>query len=284
MIYASDLDRTLIYSPGAIGVQEDSPGLLPAEIVDGKTVSYISQYALDLLKELAAKIVFMPVTTRTIAQYRRINLFQETIIPDYAITSNGGNILVNGIIDEEWRAAIGRLVERGSATAEEAVSLVRSVVREEWIISERYCDGLFYTFVVYRDLLPMDEITRLAEHLHGLGWRVSLQGRKLYVVPEAVNKSDAIIHVRRTVHSEPMVASGDSLLDKSLLASADFAIAPCHGEIFAEQQAGLVKLEYPFTKQSGVFAGDEIMQYVQKIYNNLTALGVGRNEKGKHIF
>ena len=275
MIYASDLDRTLIYSLNAIGVPRDTPGLVPAEIIDGRTVSYISQKALAMLKELAAKIVFMPVTTRTIAQYRRINLFQETIIPDYAVTSNGGNILVDGVVDQEWRAAVGRLVERGSASAEEAGRLVRSVVRAEWITSERYCDELFYTFVVHRDSLPLDEITRMADRLDGLGWKVSLQGRKLYVVPEAVNKSDAIIHVRRTVRSEPMVASGDSLLDKSLLASADYAIAPCHGEIFAEQEAGLVNLEYPFTKQSGVFAGDEIMQYVQTIYNNLTALGVG---------
>ncbi|MCE3198391.1 HAD family hydrolase [Paenibacillus sonchi] len=275
MIYASDLDRTLIYSPGALSIPEDSPGLVPAEVIDGKTASYISQHALELLKELAAKIIFMPVTTRTVAQYRRINLFQETVIPDYAITSNGGNILVNGVVDQEWRASIGRLVERGSAPAEEAGRLVRSVVRTEWIISERYCDGLFYTFVVHRDLLPMDEITRMAEQLNGWGWKVSLQGRKLYVVPEAVNKSDAILHVRRTVDSGPMVASGDSLLDKSLLASADYAIAPCHGEIFAEQQAGLVKLAYPFTKQAGVFAGDEIMEYVQRVYNNLAALGVG---------
>jgi hydroxymethylpyrimidine pyrophosphatase-like HAD family hydrolase len=275
MIYASDLDRTLIYSLNAIGVPGDAPGLVPAEVIDGRTVSYISQQALDMLKELAAKIVFMPVTTRTIAQYRRINLFQETIIPDYAVTSNGGNILVNGVVDQEWRAAVGRLVERGSVPAEEAGRIVRSVVRAEWITSERYCDELFYTFVVHRDSLPLDEITRMAERLDGLGWKVSLQGRKLYIVPEAVNKSDAILHVRRTVRSEPMVASGDSLLDKSLLAAADYAIAPCHGEIFAEQQAGLVNLEYPFTKQSGVFAGDEIMQYVQTIYNNLTALGVG---------
>ncbi|KHL94995.1 hydrolase [Paenibacillus sp. IHB B 3415] len=275
MIYASDLDRTLIYSLNAIGVPGDAPGLVPAEVIDGRTVSYISQQALDMLKELAAKIVFMPVTTRTIAQYRRINLFQETVIPDYAVTSNGGNILVNGVVDQEWRAAVGRLVERGSVPAEEAGRIVRSVVRAEWITSERYCDELFYTFVVHRDSLPLDEITRMAERLDGLGWKVSLQGRKLYIVPEAVNKSDAILHVRRTVRSEPMVASGDSLLDKSLLAAADYAIAPCHGEIFAEQQAGLVNLQYPFTKQSGVFAGDEIMQYVQTIYNNLTALGVG---------
>lgn len=275
MIYASDLDRTLIYSLGAIGVPENTPGLIPAEIIEGKTRSYISQQALNQLINLNTRIIFIPVTTRTIQQYKRINLFQETVIPDYAVTSNGGNILIGGVVDKEWRESIGRLVARYSAGAEEVRSYIKAVVREDWIISENYCDDLFYSFMVYRDQLPLDEITNLSDRLYNLGWRVSLQGRKLYAVPAAVNKSDAILHLRRTVRSEPMVASGDSLLDKSLLESADYAIAPCHGEIFAEQQSGLVKSRYPFTKESGVFAGDEILQYVNMIYNNLTALGVG---------
>lgn len=275
MIYASDLDRTLIYSLGAIGVPENTPGLIPAEIIEGKTRSYISQQALNQLMDLNTRIIFIPVTTRTIQQYKRINLFQETVIPDYAVTSNGGNILIGGVVDKEWRESIGRLVARHSAGAEEVRSYIKAVVREDWIISENYCDNLFYSFMVYRDQLPLDEITNLSDRLYNLGWRVSLQGRKLYAVPAAVNKSDAILHLRRTVRSEPMVASGDSLLDKSLLESADYAIAPCHGEIFAEQQSGLVKSRYPFTKESGVFAGDEILQYVNMIYNNLTALGVG---------
>lgn len=275
MIYASDLDRTLIYSLGAIGVPENTPGLIPAEIIEGKTRSYISQQALNQLLEITTRVIFIPVTTRTIQQYKRINLFQETVIPDYAVTSNGGNILIGGVVDKEWRESIGRLVARHSAGAEEVRTYIKAVVREDWIISENYCDDLFYSFMVYRDQLPLDEITNLSDRLYNLGWRVSLQGRKLYAVPAAVNKSDAILHLRRTVRSEPMVASGDSLLDKSLLDSADYAIAPCHGEIFAEQQSGLVKSRYPFTKESGVFAGDEILQYVNMIYNNLTALGVG---------
>ncbi|WP_375104555.1 HAD family hydrolase [Paenibacillus sp. RS8] len=275
MIYASDLDRTLIYSLGAIGVPENTPGLIPAEIIEGKTRSYISQQALNQLLDLTIRVIFVPVTTRTVQQYKRINLFQETVIPDYAVTSNGGNILIGGVVDKEWRESIGRLVARHSAGAEEVRSYIKAVVREDWIISENYCDDLFYSFMVYRDQLPLDEITNLSDRLYNLGWRVSLQGRKLYAVPAAVNKSDAILHLRRTVRSEPMVASGDSLLDKSLLESADYAIAPCHGEIFAEQQSGLVKSRYPFTKESGVFAGDEILQYVNMIYNNLTALGVG---------
>ncbi|WP_410513201.1 HAD family hydrolase [Paenibacillus sp. BR2-3] len=276
MIYASDLDRTLIYSLSAIGVPEDSPGLVPAEIINGTTVSYISKEALSQLISLAGKIVFMPVTTRTVQQYQRINLFQETVIPEYAITSNGGNILIGGKVDGEWRESIGKLVEHHSAAAEEAGFIVRSALREEWIISERYCDGLFFTFVVQRDLLPPALVSALADELNQLGWKVSLQGRKLYAVPQAVNKSAAIEYVRRTIQQEPMVASGDSLLDKCLLDAADYAIAPCHGEIFAEHQQGLAESNYPFTACSGVFAGDEILQYVSTIYNNLMALGVGR--------
>ncbi|WP_379128222.1 hydrolase [Paenibacillus sp. sgz500958] len=279
MIYASDLDRTLIYSLSAIGVPEDSPGLVPAEIINGNIVSYISREALLQLERLVEHIVFMPVTTRTVQQYKRINLFQETIIPDYAITSNGGNILIKGEVDREWRETVGKLVERHSAPAEEVRNRIWSVLREEWVISERFCDDLFFTFVVQRDLLPVDLTAILGDDLDVIGWSVSLQGRKLYAVPKAVSKSAAIGHVRRTVQHEPMVASGDSLLDKCLLDAADYAMVPCHGEIYAEHQSGLHQEKYLFTARSGVFASDEILQYVSKIYNNSMALGAGRYEK-----
>lgn len=128
-------------------------------------------------------------------------MFRETVIPDYAVTSNGGNILVNGAVDEEWRKRIGEKVLAESAPEGDVRSLVLAALREEWIISERWCDGLFYTYVVHRDLIPIEVALELSEKLYGLGWRVSLQGRKLYAVPAAVNKSDAIAHVRRTVEA-----------------------------------------------------------------------------------
>ncbi|MCL6604103.1 MAG: hydrolase [Paenibacillus sp.] len=275
MIYASDLDRTLIYSRSALGVPEDSPGLVPAEIINGTTVSYISKIALSQLISLAGHIVFMPVTTRTVEQYKRINLFQETVIPKYAVTSNGGNILIEGKVDMDWRTFIGRQVELHSAPAEDIRFIVRSALRDEWVLSESYCDGLFFSFLVVRDLIPQDVVSRLTDELYHLGWRVSLQGRKLYAVPEAVSKIAAVEHVRRSVQSEPMAASGDSLLDKCLLDASDYAIAACHGEIFAEHQQGLGEKSYTFTTCSGVFASDEILQYVSTIYNNLRVLGVG---------
>lgn len=275
MIFASDLDRTLIYSLGAIGVPESTPGLVPAEMIDGRTRSYISERCLEMLQELEGRILFVPVTTRTIAEYKRIGLFQSRLRPDYAVTSNGGNVLVHGAVDFQWRQEILRRVGADSAGADEARRLLRKVLREEWIIDERYCDELFYTYIVQRSLLPKEEIAAMSERLRAQGWKVSVQGRKLYAVPEPVNKRNAALYIKGHFPGRPLIASGDSLLDQCLLESADFAIAPCHGEIFAEQQERPVKLGYPFTGQSGVFAGDEILRYVQQKYDHLTGLEAG---------
>lgn len=55
---------------------------------------------------------FIPVTTRTIEQFQRITLFQNEIIPEYAITSNGGNILHNGKQDVTWNKEIKKNFSR----------------------------------------------------------------------------------------------------------------------------------------------------------------------------
>ncbi|MNB72164.1 hypothetical protein D3C75_187480 [compost metagenome] len=234
MIYASDLDRTLIYSPAALGVPENTPGLLPAESDGGRTLSYISAAALEALSGLPPEVVFIPVTTRTVAQYRRIELFRDLVIPEYAVTSNGGTILVNGAVDREWQAGMEAKVKAGSASAAEVRTIVLEALRQEWIASERWCDEFFFTFVVHRDLIPAETALALSDRLYGLGWRVSLQGRKLYAVPAAVSKSEAVLHISSRLGRRVMVASGDSLLDRSLLDIADCAIVPPHGEIYAQ--------------------------------------------------
>lgn len=298
MIYASDLDRTLIYSPAALGVPENTPGLLPAESDGGRTLSYISAAALEALSGLPPEVIFIPVTTRTVAQYRRIELFRDRVIPEYAVTSNGGTILVNGAVDGEWRAGMEAKVRAGSASPAEVRTIMLEALRQEWIASERWCDEFFFTFVVHRDLIPAETALALSDRLYGLGWRVSLQGRKLYAVPAAVSKSEAVLHISSRLGRRVMAASGDSLLDRSLLDIADCAIVPPHGEIYAQaaQQranadgagdargtedaaataaasitgAGSTGVVYPdgyrYTSRSGVFAADEILSLVREFH------------------
>ncbi len=60
--------------------------------------------------------------------------------------------------------------------------------------------------------------------------------------------------------------------DKCLLDAADYAIAPRHGELFNEQQRNPSSMAYRFTKQSGIFAADEILSYVHEVYRETRAM------------
>ncbi|WP_068498230.1 HAD family hydrolase [Paenibacillus kribbensis] len=271
MIYASDLDQTLIYSKRSLGVPLESAGLLPAEHIDGATAAFISAQALQLLKTLPENIMFIPVTTRTMAQYRRITVFQTELVPAYAVTSNGGNIIVGGEVDREWNRRIHEQVRREGAHAEEARQVFGQVLHEDWVISESYCDELFYAFVIERDRMPLEQVLEKARIMREMGWEVSIQGRKVYLVPAAVNKQAAVEHIRHLTDGGPVVASGDSLLDRCLLDYADYAIAPRHGELYREQLRDELEVNYRFTELSGAYAADEIMAYVYEIYRSVSA-------------
>ena len=61
------------------------------EVYNGKEISFMTEKAIALLRELSEEMMFVPVTTRTVEQYNRVSLFREEIRPTYAITSNGGS-------------------------------------------------------------------------------------------------------------------------------------------------------------------------------------------------
>lgn len=271
MIYASDLDQTLIYSKRSLGVPLESPGLLPAEQINGATSAFISEQALQWLKTLPEDVMFMPVTTRTIEQYRRITVFQTELVPAYAVTSNGGNIIVGGEVDREWNRRIHEQVRRDGAHAEEARQVFGQVLHEDWVVNERFCDELFYAFVIERDRMPLEQVLEKARIMREMGWEVSIQGRKIYLVPATVNKQAAVEHIRNLTNGGAVVASGDSLLDRCLLDYADYAIAPRHGELYREQLRDKLEVNYRFTEVSGVYAADEIMAYVHEIQRSVFA-------------
>lgn len=244
---------------------------MPAEQIDGATSAFISEQALQLLKTLPEDVMFMPVTTRTIEQYRRITVFQTELVPAYAVTSNGGNIIVGGEVDREWNRRIHEQVRRDGAHAEEARQVFGQVLDEDWVVNERFCDELFYAFMIERDRMPLEQVLEKARIMREMGWEVSIQGRKIYLVPAAVNKQAAVEHIRNLTNGGAVVASGDSLLDRCLLDYADYAIAPRHGELYREQLRDKLEVNYRFTEVSGVYAADEIMAYVHAIHRSVFA-------------
>ncbi len=257
-LVASDLDRTLIYSAAALQLpmpDAEAPRLLCVEVYDHKPLSYVTETAAELLVELAGSTVFVPTTTRTREQYHRIHLPGPA--PRFAICANGGHILMDGESDPDWQRTVTRRLADECASLAEIRAHLISAADPAWLLKERVAEDLFAYLVVDRAQLPPDWRQELAEWAEPRGWSVSLQGRKIYVVPRPLTKSAAMREVPRRTGATLTLAAGDSLLDADLLLAADHGWRPGHGEL-ADAHWSAPHVEA--TAERGVAAGEEILR------------------------
>ena len=269
MIFASDLDQTLIYSHRSFLMKAKvAEAVSPIEWYEDRYISYITQAALSKLQRLAGELLFVPVTTRTKLQYERIDFFNYGIMFDYAITSNGGRVFYHGSEDLEWRQVIK---ETGQHCLEAADLIAKfdEIRHPAWVHpdSGKMADDLFYYCLIEREKTPLAELAAFKLWAKDNGWELSIQGRKLYLVPQNVSKKAAVQYIKAKEGIPYVAAAGDSLLDLEMLKEADFPVAPAHGELYAlssrndlEETSGLEKIR--FTKQNGIGAGEEILDYV----------------------
>ncbi|MFG2659400.1 HAD family hydrolase [Streptomyces sp. NPDC048425] len=257
-LVASDLDRTLIYSAAALGLtmpDARAPRLLCVEVYEGKPLSYVTEDAAALLGELGRSALFVPTTTRTREQYGRIHLPGPA--PRFAICANGGHLLVDGVSDPDWRAAVDERLAAECAPLDEVRAHLVRTADPEWLLKERVAEDLFAYLVVERSLLPEGWVKELAVWVESRGWTVSLQGRKIYAVPKPLTKSAAMREVARRSGADLTLAAGDSLLDADLLLAADHAWRPGHGEL---ADVGWTAPHVTALEDRGVAAGETILR------------------------
>ncbi|QIB49122.1 HAD family hydrolase [Streptomyces aureoverticillatus] len=249
----------MIYSAAALGLRmpdAEAPRLLCVEVYEGKPLSYVTEAAAGLLAELAGRAVFVPTTTRTREQYHRIHL--PGPVPEFAICANGGHVLVDGVSDPAWRAAVDRRLAAECASLDEVRAHLLRTADPSWLLKERVAEDLFAYLVVERSLLPEGWVKELGEWAEGRGWTVSLQGRKIYAVPRPLTKSAAMREVARRADTDEVLAAGDSLLDADLLTAADRSWRPSHGEL---ADTGWTTPGLTVVPEQGVAAGERILRH-----------------------
>ncbi|MFI1395267.1 HAD family hydrolase [Streptomyces sp. NPDC020681] len=257
-LIASDLDRTLIYSSAALDLRmpdAEAPRLLCVEVYGSKPLSYVTETAAGLLDEVARTSVFVPTTTRTREQYHRIHLPGPA--PAFAICANGGHLLVDGVSDPDWQRQVAARLADECASLDEVRAHLLAAADRAWLLKERVAEDLFAYLVVERTLLPDGWVKELAEWAEGRGWTVSLQGRKIYAVPQPLTKSAAVREVARRTGADRILAAGDSLLDADLLLAADRGWRPGHGEL---ADSGWNAENVEVLPETGVLAGEEILR------------------------
>lgn len=266
-LVATDLDRTMIYSRAAAGASVPDSELICVEYYQGGPLSYMTKRAATALAELARRATVIPTTTRTIEQFQRIDLPGAPW--KYAITSNGGNILCDGVADASWRASIEAATNDGGAGLAEVTTRLQAMVGSDaerrWVSKFRIADELFCYLVVHPDLVPADFLAEWGAWCADHGWGVSQQGRKIYTMPTAVCKSFAIAEVRARLiemgeldSDATVLAAGDGGLDAEMLVSADAAIRPRHGEL---ELIGWTHDTVAVTPSAGISATEEILDW-----------------------
>lgn len=268
-----DLDRTMIYSAASMNLSkmDATTFLRVAEMHEGKPFAYMTSVAYSMMEIINNSSYLIPVTTRTVEQYRRIRIpgmtetnFLPSTAAQYAVTSNGGKILVNGEEDRDWSDYIQKEVADKCAPIKDVNALLKPYDSESWLIKRRVAEGLFTYLVLDRAETPQHVLESVKEKMTEWNWSVSMQGRKFYCVPAIMTKGIAFDEIITRLGADYSMAAGDSLLDIPMLERADFAVRPAHGEL---DTANYTADNLSVTENTGILAGEEIVaRILARIY------------------
>lgn len=269
VLAATDLDRTLIYSAKSLclGDREPPPPLVCVEVHNAKQVSFMTASAALGLVSLAELATVVPVTTRAAEQFERVTLPGPA--PRYGIAANGGLLYVDGELDRTWSATVARSLA-GAFPLAAVWEHAGHICQPEWTIKLRNAADLFCYAVVRPHKLPAGFVEDVGGWAAERGWRMSMQGRKLYWVPEGLTKSAAVNEVARRIGADLVLAAGDSLLDVDLLLAADHGIHPRHGELY---ETGWSAPSVCQTAGVGGLAGEQIVAWFADTIERVNACG-----------
>jgi hydroxymethylpyrimidine pyrophosphatase-like HAD family hydrolase len=253
VLLATDLDRTLIYSRTAAGVRSDD--LVCVEHREGEPASFMTPAAARQYEILTARATIVPVTTRSPEQYARVQL--PGVPQRFAVVANGAVLMMDGGADAAWQRRVDGMLADAAPLAEVQRRLAEACA-PDLALALRTVGKFFCYAVVDRPRLPDDLLAALSAWAGPRGWRVSLQGRKLYCVPAGLRKGNAVLEIARRVGAHSVLAAGDALLDVDLLLAADRAIRPAHGEL---HELGWTASTVACTDAAGAAAGEEIVTW-----------------------
>lgn len=261
MFLASDLDRTLIYSRKAMELLNGSvpQDLRCVEIYQNENFSFTTLQAGLLIDTLLREKLLVPVTTRTQEQYGRINL-SRSYVPEWAITCNGAVVLKNEKVDKGWESHIRTKLTRNSLSIGDMEKLIEPLLSPGWFIKKRTAESWFIYMIVNQDNLQAETVELLRSLARKHQWQLSVQGRKLYLIPDCINKANALNYVCDRMNMNSFIGAGDSLLDWPLVESAAVSFIPSHGELFEQFESGkYVNSRIRVARKEGVFSGEEIL-------------------------
>ncbi|WP_315115171.1 HAD family hydrolase [uncultured Clostridium sp.] len=263
MIFASDLDRTLIYSN--FFLEPHMINVIPVERKDDKNISHMTINSIKLLSLINEKLLFIPTTTRSLEQYKRISIFHETIPVKYAVVANGGIILKNGEIDLKWKEIISSKMKT-LISPKDLIKLCSFFLDSNYIKSYRCCDDLFLYAVLKSDFINSEDFHRLVSLANEHGYIATRNNKKVYIIPKFINKWAPLEYIMTIENENQIISAGDSFLDLPMLHNSMYGIVPFHGELQNLYKDKLAMHDnIYFTKEQGLLSSEEFLKNILKL-------------------
>ena len=261
ILFASDLDRTLIYSKNSRGQEVSIQDFAAVEWIDEKPTAFMTNRGLRLFQHIASSITFMPVTTRTAEQYNRITgLFHSVEKPKYAIVANGAVILEDGKPLTEWSDKVIAQMKQNRTSIEHVLPQLEAYTKNKFVLKVMQAESWFVYLIIDEQAFSVEEFEKLSQIFYEQGFTLSHQGRKVYIMPTCINKWTALQFMKERITANTVIAAGDSMLDFDMVINADYGFIPSHGE--AIHKGGHLPSHVSITNQAGVLAGEEILKKV----------------------
>lgn len=213
--FNSDLDNTLIYSYK----HDIGPDKICVEVYEGREISFMTAEWIERLKRLQDKILYVPTTTRTVEQYKRIDMGIRT--PEYALVCNGGILLIDGSPDNAWYQESLSRVAYAQEEMKKAINLLEQ--DKDRCFEVRFIEQLF-VFTKSND--PNRTVQSLCRCLNINKVDVFNNGSKVYVVPKELDKGKGVIRLKKKIGADKIIAAGDSEFDISMLLACDIGMCP----------------------------------------------------------
>ena len=199
-VFFSDLDNTLVFSHR----HKPDGELILAERLDGKEQAYVTRNTYEFIYD-NVWLNLIPVTTRTIEQFKRITLFNDYERFQYALVCNGAILLNKGIVDDLWLEETKKLSFSELPEIEKASELLKE-----------YCNNIHFV----EDLFVYIKSNRVFEILDSIKGKLDLRkvsvyvsGEKLYCIPNTITKGNAIKRFSNRFNINMKISAGDSVLD-----------------------------------------------------------------------
>lgn len=253
-VFFSDLDRTLIFSKKFL--QEGLRSVLVEK--KGETpISYMTEEAFSLLGQVREESNFIPVSTRTYETMTRIGFIHENM-PEWMICDNGAHIYHKGERVQEWEEHIQSKRADLKTTVQDLERTMRFLFADRGLKATFNIEDL-YLMVKFEEMTGevRQSLEILNISLRKKGYRIDVNSRKAYLLPDYIRKEDAVRFLINHQGWEFTISAGDSHMDKDMLRETLYAIAPSH-KSFPDDFMHV-------TERKGMKAGEETLHYVQHL-------------------